>query len=130
MTYFWIKQIHLYTISFNIAFFALRLYWMRCHPGWVRQRGVRVLSQVNDTILLAAGTAMVVMTHLSPLSSQWLGVKLIALVLYIVFGMMALRPGFSKKRRTFFGILALLTVGYIVTVALSRTPKSWILLGL
>ncbi|MCP3667842.1 MAG: SirB2 family protein [Gammaproteobacteria bacterium] len=130
MTYFWIKQIHLFTISFNIAFFALRLYWMRRRPGWVRQKGVRVLSQVNDTILLATGTTMVVMTHLSPLSSQWLGVKLIALAFYIIFGMLALRPDFSKKRRTFFGILALLTVGYIVTVAMSRSPKSWILLGL
>lgn len=130
MTYYWIRQLHIATVVFNIGFFALRFYWMLYHPAWVQKRWVRRLSQFNDTMLLTAGIAMAVMSHQYPFVAPWLTTKLLVLVLYILLGTMALRLGKNRRQRIVYGLLALLSAGYIVSVALSRTPASWTLLGL
>lgn len=39
--------------------------------------------------------------------------------------MYALRWGKTRGSRTFFSMLALVTVGYIVAVALTRTVRPW-----
>ncbi|MEJ1336946.1 MAG: SirB2 family protein [Candidatus Sedimenticola sp. (ex Thyasira tokunagai)] len=129
MLYYWIKNAHVATVMFNIAFFTLRYYWMLRRNGLVNRKIVRQISQFNDTLLLIAGIALALQIHQYPFQAQWLTVKLVGLLLYIIFGTLALKRGKSRKTRKIYGILALLTVGYMVTVALSRTPKSWILLG-
>jgi len=130
MTYYWIRQLHIATVVFNICFFSLRFYWMLCHPALVQKRWVRRLSQFNDTMLLTAGIAMAVMSRQYPFDAPWLTAKLLVLILYILLGTMALRLGRSRRERIVYGLLALLSAGYIVSVALSRTPASWSLLGL
>jgi len=130
MTYYWIRQLHIATVVFNICFFSLRFYWMLYHPALVQKRWVRRLSQFNDTMLLTAGIAMAVMSHQYPFDAPWLTAKLLVLILYILLGTMALRLGRSRRERIVYGLLALLSAGYIVSVALSRTPASWSLLGL
>ena len=130
MTYYWIRQLHIATVVFNICFFSLRFYWMLYHPALVQKRWVRRLSQFNDTMLLTAGIAMAVMSRQYPFDTPWLTAKLLVLVLYILLGTMALRLGKTRRQRIFYGVLALLSAGYIVSVALSRTPASWSLLGL
>jgi len=130
MTYYWIRQLHIATVVFNICFFSLRFYWMLYHPPLVQRRWVRRLSQFNDTMLLTAGIAMAVMSRQYPFDAPWLTAKLLVLILYILLGTMALRLGRSRRERIVYGLLALLSAGYIVSVALSRTPASWSLLGL
>ncbi|MCP3867464.1 MAG: SirB2 family protein [Gammaproteobacteria bacterium] len=129
MTYYWIRQLHIATVVFTICFFALRFYWMLYHPGLVKKNSVRYLAQLNDTILLGAGISLAVMSHQYPFDAPWLTAKLIVLLVYIFLGVMALKVGKTRRARTVYGILALLSVGYIVTVALSRTPASWAFLG-
>ena len=51
--------------------------------------------------------------------------KLIALVVYILLGMLALKPRFAKPVRLGFGALALLVFAYIVSVALARQAWPW-----
>ena len=130
MTYYWIRQLHIATVVFHICFFSLRFYWMLYHPALVQKRWVRRLSQFNDTMLLTAGIAMAVMSRQYPFDAPWLTAKLLVLILYILLGTMALRLGRSRRERIVSGLLALLSAGYIVSVALSRTPASWSLLGL
>ncbi len=130
MTYYWIRQLHIATVVFNICFFSLRFYWMLYHPALVQKRWVRRLSQFNDTLLLTAGISMAVMSHQYPFDAPWLTTKLLVLLLYIILGTMALRGGRTRRSRTVYGLLAFLSVGYIVSVALSRTPASWSFLGL
>ena len=130
MTYYWIRQLHIATVVFIICFFSLRFYWMLYHPALVQKRWVRRLSQFNDTMLLTAGIAMAVMSRQYPFDAPWLTTKLLVLILYILLGTMALRLGRSRRERIVYGLLALLSAGYIVSVALSRTPASWSLLGL
>lgn len=115
-------MVHVSTVVFTIGFFALRFFWMLYYPGWVRKRWVRHLSVLNDTLLLTAGITMAIILHQYPFQFSWLTAKLVALLVYILLGMHALHFGKSKKSRTLSGILALLTVGYIVAVALTRSP--------
>ncbi len=128
MTYYWIKQLHIATVVFTIGFFVLRLGWMLWRPERLRRRWVRNLSMWNDILLLSAGLAMVLMSGLSPFNAPWLGTKLALLLLYIVLGALALKYGRSRRRRVLFGVLALCTVFYIVSVALTRQPLPWTIL--
>lgn len=122
MLYYWVKTLHVSTVVFTIGFFALRFFWMLYKPGLVRKKWVRYLSVLNDTLLLGAGITLAIILHQYPLQSPWLTAKLVALLVYILLGMHALRLGKSKKSRTISALLALLTVGYIVLVALKRSP--------
>jgi len=125
MTYYWIRQLHIATVIFTITFFALRYYWMLFRPHLSKQRWVRVLSVVNDTTLLCAGIAMAVMSQQYPLQAPWLTAKLIGLLAYIVLGTLALKRAKSRPIRIVTGGLALVSAGYIVSVALTRNPAPW-----
>lgn len=127
MTYYWIKQLHVATVVFTICFFVIRFYWMLRRPQRLGRRWVRQLSMWNDILLLSAGITMVILSHQYPFSSPWLTTKLLMLLLYIVLGSLALKYGRSRKTRTLFGVLALSTVFYIVSVALTRSPTPWML---
>ncbi|MCB1859678.1 MAG: SirB2 family protein [Gammaproteobacteria bacterium] len=126
MTYYWLRQLHVATVIFTIGFFVLRFYWMLRRPQLTGKTEVRILSVVNDTLLLAAGLSMAIMSHQYPFTTPWLTAKLVALLIYIVLGTMALRRGRTRRSRTVFGVLAILSVGYIVAVALTRSSTPWI----
>ena len=126
MAYHWIKWVHISTVVFTFSFFSLRLYWMIRHPRLVRQPWARRLSQINDTLLLAAGISLAMLSGQYPLAAPWLTAKLSALILYIVLGMFALKWGKSLRIRITSGLFALMTGGYILAVALCRTPYPWI----
>ena len=48
-----------------------------------------------------------------------------ALVVYILLGSMALHYAKRRRARLIWGLAALACVGYIVTVALARSPTPW-----
>jgi len=125
MTYYWIRQLHIATVVFTIAFFALRYYWMLFHPHLAKQRWARIISVVNDTSLLCAGIAMAVMSHQYPLEAPWLTAKLTGLLCYIILGTLALKRAKSRPVRIVSGGLALASAGYIVSVAMTRNPAPW-----
>jgi len=126
MTYYWIRELHIATVIFTIGFFALRFHWMLHRPQLVSNKWVKNLSVVNDTLLLCAGIALGLLSHQYPFATPWLTAKLLALLLYIVLGSMALKRARSRRQRTIYGILALATVLYIVSVALTRSPVPWL----
>ena len=69
---------------------------------------------------------MLVMLSLSPLRQPWLIAKFVGLFAYIVLGMIALRRGPTLASRQLAFIAALGVYAYIVGVALTRSPLSWI----
>lgn len=60
----------------------------------------------------------------SPLATPWLAAKLVALPLYIVAGVIALR-GASARRLPAF-IVAVVAFVYIVSVALTKRPLGFL----
>ncbi|MCB1867898.1 MAG: SirB2 family protein [Gammaproteobacteria bacterium] len=126
MTYYWIRQLHIATVVFSVAFFALRYYWMLIHSQLEKQRWVRIISVINDTTLLGAGISLAIITQQYPLAAPWLSAKLVGLLAYIILGTLALKRAKTRSVRIFTGLLALLSAGYIISVALTRTPTPWI----
>jgi uncharacterized membrane protein SirB2 len=83
---------------------------------------VRVLPHFIDTLLLLSAISLTIQIQQFPFVESWLTVKVIALIMYILFGVVALRRGKTKVQRVVFLILAMLTFGFIVTVALGHHP--------
>jgi uncharacterized membrane protein SirB2 len=118
--YFAVKHVHMTCAALSGSFFALRGIWMMLDSTLLQQRWVKIAPHIIDTVLLASALTMVVWSGQYPFVQPWLTAKLLALLLYIVLGTIALKRGKTRSVRVaaYFGALA--TFGYIVTVALSR----------
>ena len=83
----------------SIAGFTLRGYWMLTDSPLLRRRLSKVLPHMIDTLLLASAVGMLLIWQLSPLQSDWLMAKIIALLVYVGLGMVALRFGKSRMAK-------------------------------
>ena len=118
------------TVTLSLALFVLRWVWMLGDSALLQRRWVRTIPHVIDTVLLASAIALTLILHQYPFVNGWLTAKVLALLLYILLGGIALRYGRNKRIRTAAGLAALLTFGYIVSVAITRTPLGfWQWLG-
>lgn len=117
-----LKLIHVSCAFLSIAGFGLRGYWMTTSNRLREHRLAKILPHLVDTILLGSAISMLVNLHLSPLAAPWLIAKIVALLVYIGLGMVALRFGRTRKTRVSAYVLALLTAGYIVSVGYTKTP--------
>ena len=120
-----LKIIHVSFAILSIAGFVLRGVWMFSHSVNLDRRIVRVAPHVVDTAFLISGIWLVVILHLTVREQAWLIAKFIALILYIVFGAIALRRERTMQIRGAAFVAALLTYLYIVGVALYKSPASW-----
>ncbi len=117
-----LKLVHMTCAFLSIGGFSLRGYWMITDNPRLRRRATRVLPHILDTLLLGSAIGMLVIWQMNPLALGWLSAKIIALLVYIGLGMVAFRFGRTQRvRMAAFG-LALLTAGYIVAVAYTKSP--------
>lgn len=116
-----IKLIHMSTAFISISFFLVRGFWVFNHSEMMNKKWVRIVPHVNDTILLVSAIILAIGLQQYPFTHDWLTAKFIALLLYIVLGMFALKRAKEMKNKIVFFVLALLMFGYIVGVALTRT---------
>lgn len=128
MDYGVVKLIHQSAVALSFVGFLARGLGMLADSDWVRGRVARTLPHVVDTILLLSGVTLAWQLRLSPTAAPWLAAKLLGLVVYIGLGMIALRRGRTKRQRTVAGIAALVTFGYIVSVALTQDPLGFLAL--
>jgi uncharacterized membrane protein SirB2 len=88
----------------------------------LQTKGVKIVPHVVDTLLLLSGIGLVVVLHYSVGSSPWLITKIVALIVYIVLGTIALKRGKTRGVRVGAFVAAVLVFGYIVAVAVNRSP--------
>lgn len=122
MTYLALKNLHLATLTITLALFLLRGAWMMADSPRLQARWVRIVPHINDTLLLISGIALAVLIQQYPLVHGWLTAKVIALLVYIVLGTLALKRGKTKSQRVAAWFAALLTFGYMVAVAMAHDP--------
>ncbi len=123
------KSLHITFAALSIAGFAARGVLMLCDSPLLGARPVRIVPHVLDTFLLASAIALAWMLKQYPFVHGWITAKVFALLAYIVLGSLALRPGRPKAVRAAAFVAALATVGYIVSVAVTRDPRgalAWI----
>lgn len=122
MDYGSVRALHLACVTASITLFLLRGAMQLASVNWRQWRWLRIVPHLNDTVLLASAITLSVMSGQYPLAQPWLTAKVIALLLYVGAGSMALRPGLAPARQSSAFALALLTVSYIVGVAWTRSP--------
>jgi uncharacterized membrane protein SirB2 len=88
---------------------------------------LRVLPHIVDTLLLGSAIWLTLLLHQYPLTHAWLTAKLVALLLYIVFGHMALKKSRATLEQLFYFLLALALFVYILGAAHYHSPRSWLL---
>ena len=126
MAYLFIKQLHTLSAALTIAGFVIRGTWMMTGSDKLRHPVTRILPHIVDTVFLLSGVAMLVMVSLNPLTQNWLLAKFTGLILYILLGTVAIRRGPTREIRTLAFVAALFTFAYVVGVALSKSPASWL----
>lgn len=117
-----IKVVHVAAATVSISLFVLRGLWMLRDSAALRRRWVRIAPHLNDTILLAAGITLAVMSRQSPIEHPWLAAKIGALLVYIALGMLALKPWLSRRGRIAAWLAAIAVFGFIVSAAITRSP--------
>lgn len=93
---------------------------------WRRFRVARTAPHVIDTVFLTSGVWLAWTLGVSPLDQSWLAAKIGGLLAYIGLGFVALRFGRTPLARGSAFITAIAVFGYIVGVAVARSPVSWI----
>ncbi|MBP9714380.1 MAG: SirB2 family protein [Sterolibacterium sp.] len=125
-SYLAVKHLHVLCVTLSGAGFLLRGFWMLADSPMLQRRIVRILPHINDTLLLAAAIALVVMSGQYPFVVPWVTAKVLGLLVYIVLGAIALKRGRTKRVRAMAWLLSLGVFAYIVSVALTRNPLGFL----
>lgn len=120
-----IKTIHVTCVVLSFTGFFIRGIWMLRDSTLLQQRWVKTAPHVVDTVLLVSAIVLAVQFRFSPLEQPWLMAKIIALLVYIGAGMVALRFGRNKSERLYAWLFGLATILYIASVAFSKSVSGW-----
>ena len=118
-----IKWVHIAAVLTSGGLFALRGFAMLAGGRWYMAAPLRFLSYTIDTVLLTAAFMLATMLHQYPFAQAWLTVKVTLLVVYIVLGSYALKRGGTRAVRAWCFAAALLTYGFIISVARAHDPR-------
>ena len=117
-----VKIIHITCAVTSYTLFFLRGVWLMQGSPIMRQRWVKVVPHIMDTLLLVSAVTLAVGTRQYPGEDAWLTAKVTGLVFYIGIGMMAFRFGRTSRTRITAWVVAQLVFLYIVAVALTHNP--------
>ena len=121
-----LKVLHISFALLSISGFLVRGYWMWHASPWLNHPVTRRLPHVIDTLFLLCGLGLMLVIKQYPFVNHWLTAKVLALVLYILLGTYALKRAPTRNLRLICLILATLTFVYIVGVARTWHPASWL----
>ena len=120
MDYPLLRTLHIATVYLTLILFLLRGFWMLVDSPRLDARWARIVPHINDSLLLFAAIAMLVVAGLNPLEQPWLLAKILGLLAYIGLGTVALKRGKTKAIRIKALIAALGVFGYILAVAITK----------
>ncbi len=122
MDYFTVKLVHQAAVVLSLSGFFIRGLASLGGAQWVASRAAKTLPHIVDTVLLLSALWLAWMLRATPGNAPWLLAKIVGLFIYVGLGVVALRPGRPLAVRATAWLAALLTVGWIVSVALSKNP--------
>jgi uncharacterized membrane protein SirB2 len=117
-----LKTVHISSAASSYILFFLRGIWSLNGSTIMSQRWIRIVPHVVDTLLIVSAVMLALSIHQYPFVDAWLTTKVIALLLYIGLGFVALKYGRSKTVRFSAWIMAQLVFAYIVLVAINHNP--------
>lgn len=126
MSYQLLKTIHIASIILSLGLFMIRGALSLLSINWHRWKPLRFLPHFIDTILLISAIWLAIWIQQYPFTHAWLTAKVLVLVVYIILGSIALKPGLPVLKRATFLLLALASFAYIVGAARLHHPASWL----
>ena len=117
-----LKPLHVIFALVSVCGFMLRGYWMMRDSPLLYRRWVKITPHAVDTLLLLTGLTMMFAFGLYPTAQPWLATKLVAVIVYIVLGSIALKRGKTRAGRTIAFVAAISVFVYIVAVAVQHSP--------
>lgn len=116
-----IKHLHLTFVALSVALLLLRFFWMVRQSPNFEKKWVKILPHVVDTGLLLSAIGLCFIISQYPFVNAWLTEKLLAVVAYIIMGVMCFKGRTMTLRYVAlvgaFGWLAL-----IGKLAVTKTP--------
>jgi len=122
LLYLYVKQFHVFSVLSSIALFMFRGGLMFAGSRLLFHPLVKIAPHVVDTLLLTSALWLMALVHQYPFAHDWLTVKVVLLVVYIVLGSFALKRGRNKFQRGLFFASALLVILFMLTVARTHQP--------
>jgi len=126
MDYLTVKLIHQSAVALSITGFFIRGAASLAGARWVASRAAKTLPHLVDSVLLLSALTLAWMLRLTPDRAPWLAAKLVGLLLYIALGVVALKPGRPRVVRAAAWVAALVVVGWIVSVAMTKSPLGFL----
>ena len=125
MDYFLLKQVHFGLAIVSISGFVLR--WVLEILGFQKSKHllIRAAPHFIDTLFLLAGVMLLLAIDQYPWTTPWIAAKLAGLIVYILFGKLAMSIE-QKKLSAIAFIGAIATFTWIISVALLKSPYGFL----
>jgi len=120
-----IKWLHVASVLLSGGGFFIRGILMMRESAWLQVRMVKIAPHVIDTVLLVSAIVLASQWGWAALQLPWLLAKIVALLVYIGLGVLALRAGRSKRVRVLAWLAAMSVFAYIIAVAVSKNPLAF-----
>ena len=108
-------------VASGLLLFVRALAYNVAGARWVKSWPVRLLSYTIDTVLLTAAMMLTTVIDQYPFVDNWLTMKLILLVAYIMLGYRSLRGNSAAVRWACLAGAALV-YGFIISIAQAHSP--------
>lgn len=117
-----IKHLHIFVALLSGSLFAVRGGFALAGARWPQALPVRLLSYSIDTALLTAAMMLLTILPWSMFANGWLFAKIVLIVVYVVLGVLAMRPRRRTRARVVYYAAALLTFAAIYGIARAHHP--------
>lgn len=114
-----VKHFHVILVVCSVSFFQFR-YWRYHVKRQTPHKLIKIAPHLIDTLLFISGISLALMAGFSPLNSPWLLYKLLALMVYIVFGMLAMKKTGALQWAAY--LIATFAVVYMIFAATQKLP--------
>lgn len=122
MLYYWVKQVHVYSVLLSFTLFLARGAWVLSGRRLPRQLFLRTLPHAVDTVLLTSALWLTAIIQEFPFREPWLTTKVLLLIAYIVLGSLALKRAASRTGQVTAFVAASIVFVFLFSVARFRHP--------
>ncbi|HBY38525.1 MULTISPECIES: SirB2 family protein [Marisediminitalea] len=117
--YMMAKHLHMTAVGISVLLFVFRFIYGQMNPSFLQKKWVKVVPHIIDTVLLGSAIWLCVILSQYPIVNSWLTAKVIGVIGYILFGLLALKSETPvKKWGGFAG--ALIVLGVTAKVAITK----------
>ena len=120
------KHLHLTCAFVSMLGFIIRCWWRWSQNEMLNKKWVKVAPHIVDSLLLASAIFLCVLIGQYPFVAGWVTVKVVALILYIALGLIALKHAQQRPHIAMAAAGALLTFAFIASVAVSKDPLGFL----